>query len=190
MCVRQSLHISVINKHSFLRPLMWLNVFSSVSSCRLFFPARLPLSQLSGGAEVTPFEEVEQEIKAMKRALLENRDELADLKILMDGITDKQKWQELHKEKLLLLKVQEQLREEELLFLKKMPYSSTPVRGHIVCACISIFQSTPCSFFSLSLAVSSQHAVTQVFCILSYFIFVVRCRWRLRSAASGATAEW
>ena len=54
-------------------------------------------------------------------------DEIAELKSRMDGITDEQKWQELHKEKMQLLKVQEQLREKELLFLKKLPYSGTPV---------------------------------------------------------------
>ena len=88
---------------------------------------RLPLSQLSGVGEVTPFEEVGPEIEKMSKAFLRNMDEIAELKSRMDGITDEQKWQELHKEKMQLLKVQEQLREKELLFLKKLPYSGTPV---------------------------------------------------------------
>ena len=101
--------------------------FHLFSSCRLLFPVRLPLSQLSGVGEVTPFEEVGPEIEKMSKAFLRNMDEIAELKSRMDGITDEQKWQELHKEKMQLLKVQEQLREKELLFLKKLPYSGTPV---------------------------------------------------------------
>jgi hypothetical protein len=88
----------------------------------------------------------------------------------LDGLSDKQDqhWQDLHKEKLLLLKALEQLREKELLLLKnKAPHSSMPARGtlcvFVLLLCFSSFylplsNPFPVFFLSSSLTVSCQHA--------------------------------
>jgi len=100
---------------------MYFNLFSS---CRLLFPARLPFSQLSLRG-FDPLEKVEEQLTQYERRI-------DDLEKSYDGLSEKQDqhWQDLHKEKLLILKALEQLREKELLLLRnKAPHSSTPARG-------------------------------------------------------------
>ena len=88
---------------------MYFNLFSS---CRLLFNARLPLSQLSSRG-FDPIEKLDGKITRY-----ECRIDVLDK--TLDGLSDKQDqhWQDLHKEKLLLLKALEQLREKELLLAR------------------------------------------------------------------------
>ena len=111
--------------------------FYLFSSCRLLCPARLPLSQLSGGV-VAPLEKVEGEINAVQQQLTETEEQIAALGTVIDAKELSQKEERLHETMRQLRAEKLLLREEKLLYLKvKLAHPGTPARGNVECVCIS-----------------------------------------------------
>ena len=91
--------------------------FYLFSSCRLLCPARLPLSQLSGGV-VASLEKVEGEINAVQQQLTETEEQIAALGTVIDAKELSQKEERLHETMRQLRAKELLLREEKLLYLK------------------------------------------------------------------------
>jgi hypothetical protein len=142
------------------------------SSCRLLFRARLPLSQPYGGRGVALFENVQRDLDAVQQQIMKTEGKIAALDFVENagGLSQKQERQ-LREEKRQLREEKRQLREEKLVLLQaKAAGTGARARGHVVCVCVSsllskllssVFQSTPCSFFSPSVTVFSQQQQQQ-----------------------------
>jgi hypothetical protein len=142
------------------------------SSCRLLFRARLPLSQPYGERGVALFGNVQRDLDAVQQQITNTEGKIAALDIAINvvGLTQNHEGQ-LREEKRQLREEKRQLREEKLVLLQaKAAGTGARARGHVVCVCVSsllskllssVFQSTPCSFFSPSVTVFSQQQQQQ-----------------------------